>query len=91
MGNLILWFTTIIHVVCKHFSVRSKGKDFLQYFTNTYKSPYCQFPIHMWNQFDNHDERTINRVEGDNFKMNNHCGAADPKIDKAVGTRAKKN
>ena len=54
-------------VVCRNFSERSKGKDFLKYFTNTYKSPNCQFPIQMWNHFDNHDERTNNRVEDDNI------------------------
>jgi hypothetical protein len=39
----------------------------------------------MWNHWDNHDERTNNRVEGDNNKMKNFCGAADPNIDKAAG------
>ena len=39
----------------------------------------------MWNHFDNHDGRTNNRVEGDNTKMKNFCGASDPKMDKAVG------
>ena len=39
----------------------------------------------MWNHFDNHDERTNNRVEGDNGKMKLFCGASDPKMDKAVG------
>ena len=73
------------HVVCKNFSVRSKGTEFLNYFTNTYNSPNCQFPVEMWNHFDNHDERTNNRVEGDNTKMKNFCGASDPKMDKAVG------
>ena len=72
------------YVVCKNFSVRSKGKDFLQYFTNTYKSPNGQFPIQMWNHFDNHDDRTNNRVEGDNNKMKLFRGASDPKIDKAT-------
>ena len=33
---------------------------------------------------DNHDERTNNRVEGDNKMMKKFCGAADPNIDKAV-------
>ena len=38
----------------------------------------------MWNHFDNHHERTNNRVEGDNNRMKLFCGAVDPKIDKAV-------
>ena len=37
----------------------------------------------MWNHWDNNDERTNNRVEGDNLKMKQYCGAADPKIDNA--------
>ena len=41
--------------------------------------------LHPWNHQDNHDERTNNRVEGDNNKMKNFCGAADPNIDKAAG------
>ena len=43
-----------------------------------------QFPVAMWNHFDNHDERTNNRVEGDNNKMKLFRGASDPKIDKAT-------
>ena len=39
----------------------------------------------MWNHFDNHEERTNNRVEGDNNKMKLFCGGSDPKMDKAVG------
>lgn len=38
----------------------------------------------MWNHFDNDEERTQNRVEGDNNKMRLHCGADKPNIDKAV-------
>jgi hypothetical protein len=30
-----------------------------------------RFPKSMWNHWDNHDERTNNRVEGDNNKMKN--------------------
>ena len=30
----------------------------------------------MWNHFDNEEERTQNRVEGDNNKMRLFCGAA---------------
>ena len=69
--------------VSRHLSVRSKGNEFLAYFKNTYLNG--QFPSSMWNHFDNHEERTNNRVEGDNNKMKLFCGAADPKIDKAVG------
>ena len=43
-----------------------------------------RFPLIMWNHYDNHDERTNNRVEGDNNRMKKFCGAADPNIDKAV-------
>ena len=38
----------------------------------------------MWNHWDNHDDRTNNRIEGYNTRMTNYCGASDPKIDKAV-------
>ena len=38
----------------------------------------------MWNHFDNEEERTQNRVEGDNNKMRLFCGAAKPNIGKAV-------
>ena len=37
-----------------------------------------------WNQFDNNHDRTNNRVESGNNKMKLHCGAAEPKFDKAV-------
>ncbi len=38
----------------------------------------------MWNHFDNTFDRTHNRVECDNNKMKNFCGASNPNIDKAV-------
>jgi hypothetical protein len=38
----------------------------------------------MWNHYDTVYERTNNRVEGDNNKMKNFCGAANPRIDKAI-------
>ena len=37
----------------------------------------------MWNHFDNEFERTNNRVEGYNGKMNLACGAANPEVNKA--------
>ena len=43
-----------------------------------------QFPLKMWNHFDNSYERTNNRVEGDNNKMKLFCGAVNPNIDEAV-------
>ena len=74
----------MMQVVCREFGQnRSKGKDFLTYFMNTYKSQGCQFAVTM-NHFDNNHDRTNNRVEGDNNKIKLHCGAAEPKIDKAV-------
>ena len=42
---------------------RSKGKDFLTYFSNTYKSQGCQFPVTMWNQFDNNRTSTLKSIE----------------------------
>ena len=39
----------------------------------------------MWNHWDNPDERTNNRIEGDNLKIKNFCGAANPQIEKAMG------
>jgi len=57
---------------------------FVEYFKKTYLKRYARFPLLMWNHYDNHDERTNNRVEGDNNKMKHFCGAAHPKIDKCV-------
>lgn len=71
------------YAVSRHLCVRSKGNDFLQYYQNTYLNGH--FSISMWNHYDNHEDRTNNRVEGDNNKMKLFCGAANPKIDKAVG------
>ena len=71
----------------KHRILRTKGKEFITYFRNTYLGTTlapARFPMEMWNHYDNHDERTNNRVEGDNNKMKNYCGAASPQIDKAV-------
>ena len=48
------------------------------------QSEKARFPISMWNHWNNNDERTNKRVEGDNHKMKQYCGAADPKIDKAI-------
>ena len=59
-----------------------KANKFWQYFINTFFEG--QFPLHMWNHYDNPYERTQNRVEGDNNKMKLYCGAANPNIDKAV-------
>jgi hypothetical protein len=72
------------HVVSRSLSIRSRGRDFLTYFENAYLKESCRFPKEMWNHFDNHHERTNNRVEGDNNRMKLFCGAAEPKIDKAV-------
>jgi len=74
-------------VVCGNYM-----KAFLKYFEKTYlgymktgmeKSPV--FPVKMWNHYDNDDDRTNNRIEGDNARMKCFCGAANPNIDKAVG------
>ena len=39
----------------------------------------------MYHWDNNDDKRTNNRVEGDNNKMKLFFGAADPRIDKAIG------
>jgi len=72
-------------VLSRNIAIRSKGKEFVEYFRKTYlQREKARFPISMWNHWDNNDERTNNRVEGDNHKMKQYCGAADPKIDKAI-------
>ena len=71
-------------VVSRSLSIRSRGKDFLTYVENTYLKENCRFPKEMWNHFDNYNERTNNRVEGDNNKMKLFCRAAQPDIGKAV-------
>jgi len=58
----------IRQVVSRSLSIRSRGKDFLNYVENTYLKQNCRFPKEMWNHFDNHHERTNNRVDGDNNK-----------------------
>ena len=73
------------YALSRHIDVRSKGKEFIDYFIKTYLEEGVRFPKSMWNHWDNHDERTNNRVEGDNNKMKNFCGATDPNIDKASG------
>ncbi len=60
----------------------NKADRFWQYFIKTFFED--SFPLSMWNQFDNENERTNNRVEGDNLKMKKFCGASNPNIDKAV-------
>ncbi len=60
----------------------AKAERFWQYFINTFFEG--QFPLRMWNHFDNIYERTNNHVEGDNNKMKLFCGAANPNVDKAV-------
>ena len=52
-----------------------------------FKAVFCfaLIPIDKVEQeFDKKQGRTNNRVEGDNNRMKLFCGAADPKIDKAV-------
>ena len=68
----------------KHIILRSKGSEFFEYFRTNYLNQDARFPISMWNHWDNHGERTNNRVEEYNTRMTNYCGAADPKIDKAA-------
>ena len=67
------------------FSQKAKLKlpGFIDYVYTTYISSET-FTIQTWNHFKTEDELTNNRVEGDNFQMNNCCGAAHPDISKAV-------
>ena len=73
------------YVLSRNISIRSKGKEFVDYFRKTYLNAGCRYPKSMWSHWDNHGDRTNNRVEGDNNRMKLFCGAADPKIDKAIG------
>jgi len=73
------------YFLSRNLSIRSKGKEFLDYFRKIYLNTECRYPKSMWNHWDNHGDRTSNRVEGDNNKMKLFCGAADLKIDKAIG------
>ena len=43
-----------------------------------------QFPQKLWNHYDTDSETNNNYVEGDNFKMNQHCNSANPNINKAT-------
>jgi hypothetical protein len=61
----------------------AKARRYWQYFNDTYL--VGQFPETMWSHFDTEHDRTNNRVEGDNNKMKLYCGAANPKIEKAIG------
>ena len=72
----------MFQVLSKKKEIGKKGKDFLNYVVRTYfEGP---FTPNLWNHFSTRDERTNNRVEGDNGKMKLACGAAKPNIDKAV-------
>ena len=62
---------------------QQKLPSFIEYFSSTYMESNV-FPISVWNHFKTEDERTNNRLEGDNFGMNDCCGAAHPDMDKAV-------
>jgi hypothetical protein len=61
----------------------SKASKYWQYFITAYFEG--QYPKTMWCHFDTSFERTNNRVEGDNNKMKQFCGSANPHIDKAIG------
>ena len=60
----------------KHAILRSKGPELVEYFKKTYLNRDSRFSLLMWNHYDNYDERTNNRVEGDNNKMKLFCDAA---------------
>ena len=62
---------------------QQKLPSFLEYVKTTYIESEV-FPITLWNHFQTEDEKTNNRVEGDNFQMNDCCGAAHPDMAKAV-------
>ena len=50
------------YVLSRNLSIRSKGKEFLDYFRKTYLNPECRYPKSMWNHWDNHGDRTNNRL-----------------------------
>jgi hypothetical protein len=60
------------------------GEKFKKYFVDTYLNETSTFDHAIWNYFSTDGERTNNRVEGDNKKINSYCGAANPIIDKVV-------
>ena len=62
---------------------QQKLPSFIEYVKTTYIESEV-FPITLWNHFQTEDEKTNNRVEGDNFQMNDCCGAAHPDMAKAV-------
>jgi hypothetical protein len=65
-------------------TLRTGGAKFVKYFRDNYLKPGCDYPPALWNHFKTDGERTNNRIEADNRKMNGYCGAANPDIEKAV-------
>ena len=67
--------------IAAQIGIEAIGK-FIKYFQDTYLNG--QFPVIMWNHFDNNHDRTDNRVEGDNNKMKSFCWATNLSINKAI-------
>ena len=70
-------------VLSKKKEIGKKENYFLNYVVEG-SSFEGSFPLNLWNHFSTRDERTNNRVEGDNGKMKLACWAAKPNIKKAV-------
>ena len=68
----------------ENIGIGSKAATFVNYLKKNYLNSLARFPKSMWNHWDNPDERTNNRIEGDNLKMKNLCGAENPQIEKTV-------
>jgi hypothetical protein len=51
-------------------TLRTGGAKFVKYFRENYLNPGCDYPPALWNHFKTDGERTNNRLEADNRKMN---------------------
>ena len=60
-------------------------EEFLDYMTTTWVDDNANFPISLWNQFTNSDERTNNNNEAYNLRINKRTGpASHPNIYKFI-------
>ena len=56
---------------------------FTDYFLNTWLEG--DFPLYLWNHWDNHGSRTNNNIEGYNFRINKILITLNPNIWKYIG------
>ena len=56
-------------------------EDFCDYMTSTWVDTCAKFPVPLWNQFDNLDERVYNKNEAYNSRFNKRSGpTAHPNV-----------